>query len=200
MGQRRAWTYGGRRSTDHDDLDSIPRVQQIHEQVRRGCRRGPPLPASARMMTWEPLLRHFGNAVDRDLRVVSRPTGPLTSAPPKSNPARSPTSSRPIPPPAFCWVRDRTAIRLAGSNSRSGYLPAAGTSSPPVTTTVGTFSWLRPRTECNRHVKSPCEGCWGAKPTCSNDWHVSFAVGTVLLDSGPAKLPSLRPRIVGNND
>ena len=32
---------------------------------------GPPLPASARMVTtWEPLLRHFGNAVDRGLRVI----------------------------------------------------------------------------------------------------------------------------------
>ena len=36
--QRRAWTYDGPKIyLIIDDLDSIPRVQQIHEQVRRGC-------------------------------------------------------------------------------------------------------------------------------------------------------------------
>ena len=71
--QRRAWTYEGPKIyLIVDDLDSIPARQQIHEQVQaRVPAGGPPLPASARMVTtWEPLLRHFGNAVDRGLRVI----------------------------------------------------------------------------------------------------------------------------------
>ena len=67
--QRRAWTFEGPKIyLVVDDLDSIPLRQQVHEQVAAG---GLPPPNSGRMVaTWEPLLRHFGNAVDRGLRVV----------------------------------------------------------------------------------------------------------------------------------
>jgi hypothetical protein len=67
--QRREWTFEGPNIyLIVDDLETIPRTLQVHERVAAG---GPALPSSGRMVnTFEPLLRHFGNAADRGLRVI----------------------------------------------------------------------------------------------------------------------------------
>ena len=63
--------------------------------------------------TWEPLLRHFGNAVDRGLRVVvTHRASDISTA--EIHASAVPHQLATHPPPASCWVRDRTATRLAG--------------------------------------------------------------------------------------
>lgn len=67
--ERRTWRFEGPLIyLVVDDLETIPAQLQVHDQVPAG---GPPAPASGRMVqTWQPLIRHFGNAMDRGLRVI----------------------------------------------------------------------------------------------------------------------------------
>lgn len=67
--ERRAWRFEGPIIyLVVDDLETIPAQLQVHDQVPAGA---PAMPGSGRMVqTWQPLLRHFGNAVDRGLRVI----------------------------------------------------------------------------------------------------------------------------------
>ena len=171
--QRRAWRFEGPKIyLVVDDLDSIPLRQQVHEQVAAG---GLPPPNSGRMVTtWEPLLRHFGNAVDRGLRVVvTHRAADISTA--EIHVTGIPHQLATHPSTRILLGSRSDRDKVGGVKFEVGLPPGAATSSPATMTTVGMFSWLQHQAECNRHVKRACEGCCGTVRSCCNDSRVSFA-------------------------